>query len=244
MLIPVGALALSLVGLAVVAVDPRHRRGTVLPAVSVAVCVVGSLALVIAGAVRVSAVSTVTAALLLAAIPVVCFALARLLPAWSGPAVFPLWWWQVIYSGVIVGLGLFAVLLPGIPGPAGIGSMSDRIDPIVAASAAFLSILPQIACNRARLASGWGGAGALAGTCVAAVLMTRSGTSLDLAAAAGWLFAVSTLNIARPCAAAPQLDPHLGKDAKSAWRVAAISGAVAFGATMAVVVDWGIRRFI
>jgi hypothetical protein len=243
MLILVAALALSLVGVAVVAVDPRHRRGTVLPAVSVAVCVVGSLALVIAGAVRVSAVSTITAALLLAAIPVVCFALGRLLPAWSGPAAFPLWWWQVLYSGVIVGLGLFAVLLAGIPGPAGIGSMSDRIDPIVAASAALLSILPQIACGRARLASALGGVGALAGTCAAAVLMTPSGTSLDLAAAAGWLFAVSTLNLARPCVAAPQHDSRLGIDAKSAWRVAAISGVVAFGTTMAVVVDWGIRRF-
>jgi hypothetical protein len=243
MLISVAALVLSLVGLAVIAVDPRHRRGTVLPAVSVAVCVVGSLALVIAGAVRVSAVSTITAAVLLVAIPVVCFALARLLPAWSGPAVFPLWWWQVLYSGVLVGLGLFAVLLAGIPGPEGIGSMSDRIDPIVGASAALLSILPQVACGRARIASAWGGAGALAGTCLAAVLMTRSGMSLDLAAAAGWLFGVSTLNIARPCTAAPHVDSRAGIEAGSSWRVAAVAGAVSFGTTMAVLVDWGIRRF-
>lgn len=50
--VPVVALAFSLVGLAVVAIDPRHRRGAILPAVSAATCVIGSVALLIAAAFR------------------------------------------------------------------------------------------------------------------------------------------------------------------------------------------------
>jgi hypothetical protein len=192
----------------------------------------------------VSAVSIVAAGLLLATIPAVCFALARLLPSSSAPAVFPLWWWEILYSGAIIGLALFAVLLAAIPAPARIGSLADRIDPIVAASAVLLSVLPQIACGRARLASAWGGAGALAGTCVAAVLTTWSATSLELAAAAGWLVTVSTLNVARPCATAPRVDWRLAVEARASWGVAATAGAVAFGTVISVLLDWGIRRSI
>jgi hypothetical protein len=215
-----------------------------LPAVSASACAVGSLALLIAAGVRESLVTTVVAGSLLTTILLVFLALARVLPGWSGPSNFPVWWWRVLYSGIMVGLMLFAVLLAALPAPAAIGPVSDRIDPVVAASAGLISVLPQIACGRARLASVWGAAGALAALAVAGTLMTQLGMSIDLIAAAGWIAGLSALNIARPCGEPTEVNSPPGMDATSSLQVLAISTVVAVGTVVAVVVDWALRRFM
>jgi hypothetical protein len=243
LLLPAAAFVLSLVGLAAVAVDPRHPRRAVLPAVSASTCVLASLGLLMAVAVRESIVTMLAAGLLLGAIPLVLLALARVLPTWSGPRSFPVWWWRVFYSGVIVGLGLFAFLLAALPGADAIGSASDRIDPIVAATVGLVSLLPQTACGRARFASGWGGAGAVAAAGLAALMASSGGMSLDLAAATGWVVGVSSLNVTRPCAAPPPVDSDSGIAAIDSWRIAATASIVGFGTVMAVALDWAIRRF-
>lgn len=243
LLLPAAAFLLSLAGLAVVAVDPRHSRRAILPALSASTCVLASLGILIAVAVRESIVTTLAAGLLLGAIPLVLLALARVLPCWSGPRNFPAWWWRVFYSGVIVGLVLFAILLAAIPGPDAIGSAPDRIDPVVAASVVLLSLLPQTACGRAPSALKWGGVGAIAATGLAALMSGSGGMSLDMAAATGWVVGITSLNVTRPCPAPPPVDSDSGIAAMDSWGIAATACVVAFGTGMAVLLDWAVRRF-
>ena len=181
--------------------------------------------------------------MLLGTIPLVLLAVARVLPTWSGPRNFPEWWWQVFYSGGIVGLGLFPILLAALSGADAIGSVSDRIYPVIAASVVLLSLLPQTACGRTGFASIWGGAGAIAAAVVAGVFVFGLGMSIDLAAAAGWVIGVASLNVTRPCAAPPPVDSDSGIAALDSWRIAATASVLGFATSMAVVFDWAIRRF-
>jgi hypothetical protein len=241
--LPATALVLSFVGLAAVAVDPRTRRRTILPAVSAAACVIGSAGLLIAVGIRESIAATLAAGLVLGTIPLVLLALARVLPTWSGPRSFPIRWWRVVYSGGNIGLGLFAALLSIPSGPSAIGSVSERTDPVIAASVLLLSLLPQIACGRGGFAAIWGGTGGIAAAVLAAILIPGVGMGIDTAAAAGWIIGVTSLNVTRPCIAPPPTESSSGIAALDSWRVAATASVVGFATFMGILFDWAVRRF-
>lgn len=242
-MIAIAAAGFSLLSLAVV-IASRHPSGERWSwhEIAAIACVVSSVSVAIARIQPLPGATAVTAAVLLASLPLLCLALRRELSAESGPRIFPEWWWYVTYSAAIFGLMLFAVLLVSFSAPSAIGSLSSRQEPIVAAAAALVALLPQAAGDRPRLAAAWAGAGAVGAVLFATWLSGESPWSLDLIGASGWVLGIAAYNLRAGSSVPPVARPRALVDAIGSIGIVARVSVLAFLATIAVYVDWAIRR--